>query len=70
MVDLTDKNAVHQTGCALWLEDWRKGKNLFFNDWITDKRCFKAAMKFVTRDMFPNQTAVAYATTAMAAYEK
>lgn len=51
------KKAVHKAGCALRPEDWRKGKNLFFNDWIADKRCFKAAMKFMTHDMFPDQTA-------------
>lgn len=51
------KNKVHKTGCALRLENWSEGKNLFFNDWITDKRCFRAAMKFMTHDMFPDQTA-------------
>ena len=49
------KNAVHKTGRALGMQEWVGGGNLFFNDWITDKRAFKAAMKFMIRDMFSDQ---------------
>jgi cytolysin-activating lysine-acyltransferase len=51
------KKEVHNSGSALHLSAWTGGAHLFFNDWITDPKIFRAAMMQMTNHIFPNETA-------------
>lgn len=51
------KNEVHSSGRALTIPEWASGRNLFFNDWITDPEIFRAAMVQMTSEVFPNEIA-------------
>ena len=40
-----------------WGKSWQTGSQLFFNDWVTPDGLVRAALRFCTRDIFPDDVA-------------
>ncbi len=48
---------IHQTGRALFPNEWTSGDNLFFNDWITPFGDLRDVLKDMTQNRFPDRAA-------------
>ena len=51
------QDRLHDHGHALGPKDWQTGSQLFFNDWVTPDGLVRAALRFCTRDIFPDDVA-------------
>ena len=48
---------VHETGRALFHEEWNCGKRLFCNDWITPYNNIREVLHDMTHNIFPDEAA-------------
>ena len=64
------QDRLHHHGHALGANEWQTGSNLFFNDWVTPGGLVRAALRFCTRDIFPDDVATSLRRNADASVRK